>query len=116
MATANDNRLSITTGAGNWGIKITKPGFDVDTAEPKDQIFNSKFPCLKILQAGKVSADNASEISFFDVVALPIVVLAFVKDDNNDYYPIKAEFDADKIYLPAGGGSGRTTYYFVCYA
>jgi hypothetical protein len=101
----------------NYGIKIVKAGFDTATAVPKDQIFNSSLACLKILQIGKQSAVDASEITFIAVVAFPIVLLVFLYDSaTSRYKPIEAEFDSTKIYLPGGEAANSYYYYFVCYA
>lgn len=117
MATANANRDALITGAGNYGIKIAKSGHDVADAEPKDLIFSSSFACAKILQYGKVSAVNASEVDFFYVVQFPILVLSFLYDSSDSkYHPHSVEFDEDKLYFPGGEDSGSYYYYFICYA
>ncbi len=116
MATANANRDALITGAGNYGIKIAKSGHDVATAEPKDQIFNSKFACLKILQYGKISAVNSSQIALSNAVAFPLVALVFMQDSSGENFPVASEFDADYLYLPGGEDAGSYYYYFICYA
>lgn len=37
---------------GDWGIKVSKPGFDVKTAADKDLVFSSKFQTLHIHSRG----------------------------------------------------------------
>lgn len=96
-------------------MKIAKQGYDVDTAEPKDLVFSSKLPCLKILQTGKVSAVSASTIPFNAVVALPIKIFVF-RENSGEYYPVAESFDSTNLYLPGGEGSGAYYYYFICYA
>lgn len=99
------------------GMKIAKPGFDADTAEDKDLIFNSSRACLKILQAGKVSAVDATEITFNAYISFPLVILVFLYDSSDSCYkPINAEFDSSKLYLPGGEASGSYYYYYICYA
>ena len=101
----------------DYGMKIAKPGFDADTAEDKDLIFNSSRPCLKILQSGRVSAVSSSEITFNVYISFPLVILVFLYDSaDSSYKPIDAEFDATKLYLPGGGLSGSYYYYYICYA
>jgi len=39
----------------DFGIKITKPGYDTKTAAIKDQVFNSEYNSLKIWMTGNVS-------------------------------------------------------------
>ena len=39
----------------DYGIKVSKPGFDILTADLKDQIFNSSANSLKIWMEGNVS-------------------------------------------------------------
>ena len=33
---------------GNWGMKVSKPGFDVLTCEDKDLVMSSSFNALKV--------------------------------------------------------------------
>lgn len=40
---------------GDYGIKISKPGFDVKTAAVKDQIFNSSYNNFKIVAQGQTT-------------------------------------------------------------
>ena len=101
----------------DYGLKIAKTGFDVATADPKDLAFSSEFACLKILQTGKKSAVNAVEVTFWDGVAFPLVVIVFLYNSaTSEYEPIEAEFDSTKLYLPGGEASGSLYYYFICYA
>lgn len=102
---------------GDFGLKIAKTGFDVASADPKNLAFSSKLACLKILQVGKISAAGASEITFTDVVAFPLVILAFLYNSaTSEYEPIEAEFDSTKLYLSGGEAGGSIYYYFICYA
>jgi len=45
---------------GNYGIKVTKPGFDVSDAALKDQVFNSEANSLKIWMAGSVNITKSA--------------------------------------------------------
>jgi hypothetical protein len=100
-------------------LVIAKDGAvgDVESLAPKDRAFDSRLPCLKILQLGKVSAVDAVEITFSDVIAFPLVILVFkYVSSTGEYSPIEAEFDSTKLYLVGGGSSGDLYYYFICYA
>ena len=100
-------------------LVIAKQGVtdDVENLVPKDRAFDSRFPCLKILQAGKVSAEYEIEVNFDAVIAFPLVVLAFLYvDSTGEYEPLDVEFDSTKLYFAGGKTSVDLYYYFICYA
>ena len=101
----------------DYGLKISKTGYTVDIAVNKDLAFSSALPCLKILQLGKASAVDASEITFDAVVDLPLVLLVFLYDSaTSEYEPIEAVFDTTKLYLVGGEAANSYYYYYICYA
>jgi len=100
-------------------LVIAKKGAtdDVENLAPKDRAFDSRFPCLKILQAGKVSAENPVNVNFDGVVAFPLVILAFLYvGSTGEYEPIDVEFDSTKLYFDGGETADDLYYYFICYA
>ena len=126
---------------GDFGLKIAKEGYDVDTADPKDLIFSSKLPCLKILQAGNkgftanTGGSTITEVNFYPVISFPIVVLVFVWDPSDSSYkgaqgePVPDHtqnyrpgfyFDSSKLYVEVenytGGNITSHFIYFICYA
>jgi len=101
----------------DFGLKIAKQGYNVLDAEPKDLVFSSSYPCLKILRLGKVSAVNSSEITFDDIIEFPLVILVFLYNSaTSKYEPVEVEFDSTKLYLDGGEATGSYYYYFICYA
>jgi hypothetical protein len=101
----------------DYGLKIAKQGYDVLDAEPKDLIFSSSYSCLKIIQLGKVSAVNASEVDIDSDIPLPIVVLAFLYDSAiSKYEPVEVSFSSTKLYFSGGEATGSYYYYYICYA
>ena len=48
----------------NYGIKISKAGYDVKTADVKDQIFNSSANSFKIAQEGDASVTVPEYIGY----------------------------------------------------
>lgn len=101
----------------DYGLKVAKAGYDAATAVNKNLTFSSALPCLKILQLGKVSAVNASEITFDAVVDFPLVLLVFLYDSaTSEYEPVEAEFDTTKLYLVGGEAANSYYYYYICYA
>ena len=101
----------------DYGLKIAKAGFTAATAANKDLAFNSALPCLKIIQVGKNSAVDTSNVTFNATVAFPIVVIAFLYDSvTSEYEPIEVSFDSTTLYLPGGEAAGSFCYYFICYA
>ena len=101
----------------DYGLKIAKQGYEVLDAEPKDLIFSSSYPCLKIIQLGKVSAVDASEVDIDSDIPLPIVVLSFLYDSSTGRYePIEVSFSSTKLYFSGGEAAGSFYYYYICYA
>lgn len=47
--------------ANKFGIKISKPGISVVSAEPKDLVFSTQFNTLKILRTGTLSVSLPAE-------------------------------------------------------
>jgi len=106
-----------------YGLKIRLDNVadDVEDCTPKQTAFNSKYPCAKILQDGKVSASTGFivEVSLDSDVSFPFQLLCFLYDaSTQEYEPAQnVSFDSTKIYLPATAKiEGSFFYYFVCYA
>lgn len=65
---------------------------DVDALDPKDRAFDSRFPCLKIFDAGKYTftASNGSSpvytISLNSVLAFPVDLIVFLYDPSDSSY------------------------------
>jgi len=59
----------------NYGIKISKPGFDVKTAAVKDQVFNSEANSLKIWMTGSTNI-SVSEFTGFEGTGIGDVDIA----------------------------------------
>lgn len=90
---------------------------DVENLAPKDRAFDSRFACLKIIQAGKVSAESVVEVNFESVVAFPLFVMAFLYiDSTGEYEPLDVSFDSTKLYFDGGETADDLYYYFICYA
>jgi len=101
----------------DYGLKVAKQGYDVLDAEPKDLVFSSSYPCLKIIQLGKVSAVGASEVEIDSDIPLPIVIIAFLYDSSvGKYKPIEVSFSSTKLYFDGGEAAGSYYYYYICYA
>lgn len=45
---------------GDYGIKVSKPGVDVNTAAAVDLVFSSKYKTFKVIQTGTWSGNIAS--------------------------------------------------------
>ena len=43
----------------DWGIKISKPGFDIGTASDSDLVFSTKFDYLKVQTSGSTNITTA---------------------------------------------------------
>lgn len=110
---------SFSPGDMEYALVIAKKGATgaVEQLAVKDRAFDSRYACLKILQADTASAVSATEVTLDSSVAFPVVILLFqYVDATGEYSPIEASFDSTKLYLPGGGASGDTYHYFICYA
>lgn len=67
---------------GDYGIKISKPGTDVNKAEPKDLVYSSAYNTLKVAQSGKVTA-SGSTVTISHSLGYKPTYLAYVKYVSN---------------------------------
>lgn len=51
----------------DWGIKVSKPGFDVKTCDDKDLVMSSKFNQLKVASVGLTSTSYSHGLSYTPV-------------------------------------------------
>ena len=125
----------------DYALVVAKQGetTDVEDLVPKLRAFDSRFPCLKILDAGRYNfeANGSPEytVSLDSDVALPVVILVFMYDPgDSSYKAIGAEnvldytqnyrgsfsFDASNLYVQVENYTGSTItshfIYFVGYA
>jgi|GEM_PF-6177000 len=99
----------------DYGIKVSKEGFDVYTALPKDLIFSSAFPCLKIVKSGKNTYTGATDYTIAHGNTLP--VFAKIYDyRNSKYEEVPYTLDSTNIYfsVAAPAGVSSDVYYFIC--
>lgn len=74
---------------GNYGIKITKPGYDVSSASLSNQEFNSSYNIMKTSHRGTFSSTASGQRSF-DIYNLPYrcgFITWFEVDNNGRWYP-----------------------------
>lgn len=48
----------------DWGIKVSKPGFDVKTCDDKDLIMSSEFNTFKVKAVGSTSGTYAHGLAY----------------------------------------------------
>lgn len=74
----------------NYGIKISKVGFDIKTAGIANQMFNSEKNCLKIASTGTASstASGSRTITVAHGLGLTpgFICLAELADDGKNYF------------------------------
>lgn len=119
-----------------YGLRVSKPGIDVISSDPKDRIIDSEIPCLKITQSGRqdFSIANSSSSSFTHSIttSLPILVLAYIYNPNTSRYQIATptssgdkilfsyEFTSTTLYITVFNSTGSILnshyYWFVLYA
>lgn len=124
-------------------LVIAKQGAtdDVQDLDPKDRAFDSRFPCLKILDAGKYNftaytgASYTYTIAFNSDISLPTVILAYMWDPNDSSYKALGSentpdhtqnyrgrfyYDSSNLYIEVENYTGSTInghiIYFVGYA
>lgn len=124
-------------------LVIAKQGYSgsVEGADPKDRAFDSRLPCLKILDAGKYSFTiNTGNTTTYSVtldtdVAYPFVPLVFLYDPgDSSYKAIGSEnvqdhtqnyrgsfwFNETTLYVQVENytGSNKSTHfiYYITYA
>lgn len=77
----------------NVGLKISKPGVDVKTAEDNDLIFTSKYPALKMIDHGygsKTFTEDGGSITLknHNLGYKPFFVVWLYTDDGSFILPI----------------------------
>lgn len=73
----------------NYGVKVTKLGYDIATADLSEQIFNSQKNCLKISTSGTSSstASGARTISIAHGLSVtPTFLILSEYNNNGDWY------------------------------
>lgn len=86
MATVNDSRSAIIEGFNHYGIKISKPGHDVNEPE-KYMIMHSKYPVLKLKESGQGTVTKEIDDGGFTITIphnLGYVPICFVSGQSFD--------------------------------
>lgn len=97
-----NNRVAfgrIGTGVNDWGLKVSKPGYDVGNATNDQLIFNSSQNVFKIVQTGSVTipsctvttaatsyGSNAAAASITHNLGYVPILLAFINDGGSGNY------------------------------
>lgn len=127
----------------DYGFKIKRQSInkDVEDCDPKELVFSSSFPCLKILQTGKYSTTVSNgtsptyTINLDTDVAFPTVILVFLYDpsdssykalgsenvsDHTQNYRGSFSFDSDELFVQVENYTGADVsthfIYFIGYA
>jgi len=103
------------------GIKVSLPNYDVRNADPKELMFSSEFPCLRIKKIGKqtysIPASSTQEFTFTHDTAFPIFPMA-LNYENSRYSSVdNITFDTTNVYITIINATGSTInshfYYFI---
>ena len=121
-------------------FKIAKTGFDAETADPEDLIFDSTIPCLKFIEVGirEFTINSSTTTTYEETItkSFPIMPFVFLYQPTlemykpaistvngnyfGDFLHIDYEFDASKLYVTVsnftGGNLSTHYYYFIGYA
>ena len=95
----------------NYGIKISKPNYDVETCSVLNQIFNSEKNCIKLALTGTVSGAGVQEVSHG--FSFTPGFLVWYKD-SGEWYPDPAAYsNSSKLYIDT---TDKTEAYYVIFA
>ena len=100
----------------DYGIKVTKDGYDVATAGILDQSFNSQKNCLKIALEGSVSS-TASGVRTVEIAhglgLTPGFLIWFQVDNSGKWYPSYMQEDVSGKWGNVDPSSNGTKLYLV---
>lgn len=127
----NNNQIVLT---GEYFL-IAKDGFDAETADPKDMVFDSRIPCLKFIENGKRSftINNGVSTTYeqdIDITPFPLIPFVYLYNPDLDSYEeatpdvwpnyfgdflhVSMEYSSTKLYVTVMNftGSNKTTHYY----
>lgn len=106
------------------GIRISKPGIDVKTADKKDLIFDSELVSMKIWKEG--SGNGIGSITIPHEASFTPMFLAYAELDNNKVFSIgqlgrgdnnlqvfTGYTDTTNLNLSISGATKRNYYYYI---
>lgn len=85
----------------NYGIKISRPGFDVKTAQPNQLSFSSKYKTLKVHSSGSGTLTDSSRTATIPH-GLGYVPLFMVHSTSNEGFGSGLFSSGDYVLTPAG--------------
>lgn len=97
----------------DYGIVVTKQGFNADTASVKDRSFSSEENVLKVYLSGEkddlsIAPNSTGTFKINHDLGYFPLAMAFYKKPSTGYWETIARED----YLPGGVGGGILTFYF----
>lgn len=106
----------------DYGIKVSKPGFDVFTATGNQLIFKSDTDLIKVVLSGTVSLSSTWTTIAHNLGYVP-QFLVFVNDSNTNktylgtasWYAGVARANTSNIYIKKKNASNDTAYYYIFY-
>lgn len=107
---------------GDYGIKVSAPGYDVKTADDIDLLLKSSFTLLKVVALGTVNLTTEWTTVSHSLGYVP-QFLVYVNDKTNSktylgtggYDTGLARADTGSIYIRRINASGDTAYYYIFY-
>lgn len=101
---------------GDWGIKISSDGFDVDTAADKDLVLSSKFDSLKVKMTGTIQGTAGTISVEHGLGYVPIFFAAENYGSTSSIVRSSGNVWIDGTALNLLGGTSNPTYrYYVFY-
>lgn len=84
---------------GNYGIKVTKPGYDVSSATALQQVFNSSYNCMKMLPFASFSQTvngTADVVVTHNLGYKPAFLVFFEVLGNGKWYAYGSDEDSGR--------------------
>lgn len=99
----------------DYGIKISKPGFDVKTASPENLILTSQANQYKIHIKGSLSYTSTGTKVILHGLPYTPAYIAFIKKSYNSYYnfALGGQDYVNDIYLVLGAENGDVISYII---
>lgn len=109
-----------------YGIKVSEPGYDVNTAEDKNLSFKSDFTLLKVYKQGNATLSGSTWNSVSHSLSYIPQYLVFVKSSGSVYLatgylgvldlPVAlAKMSTSTLYIYDTAGGGLTAFYYIFY-
>jgi hypothetical protein len=110
----------------DYGIKVSKEGFDVKTAEDKNLSLKSGINIFKVSDDGSGSIDASDSLTVAHGLGIIPYFLVFMEDSDGKMRiangsgnvasePFRAYVDSTNLSITNNAGSAKKYYYYIHY-